>query len=469
MNKLYLTVLCFLILILTLLLPKNTFSQNCNLLTATYSATESRCAATGTVQINATGGSGTYTYQAAGPVITTFTSSSLITGLSAGRYLITVKDVVTNCVYANDSITIPGNYVAPNFTMATTDVTCINGSNGTITVTSQTFGRAPFSYKIIAPSASGVGTVSTAGIFTGLTSGNYYIQLSDSCGAIQTRNAIVQNYDWWINNYTVTKLGCDSVSITINLKDSKGNVTPDPVFNGFLYGASVIPGDTTWSTTNNFHYFVGNKHTVKLFVRDNCGNIKSVVWTDTTVPKVDAAVLITNTACYTFTTTITGQANLTLPQYCIYDAGNTLITCNTTGVFNLLPYGSYCITIRDNCYDTTITRCFTVNKPIPTVDVNVKITPYCKDFTVAVTGQINLNNAYYCLYDSNNVLMTCDSTGIFTGLPFGRYCIKVANNTACYDTVIVRCFNVTRPVPYVGPNVTISNLTCTTQMIRFQL
>ena len=121
------------------------------------------------VQINASGGSGNYQYKVSGPVSTPYTSSSLISGLSPGRYLVTVKDIVTNCEYAKDSITIDGDYVAPSFTMVATDVTCINGTDGTITITSQQYGRAPFSYKIIAPSASGVGTVSVTGFFTGLT------------------------------------------------------------------------------------------------------------------------------------------------------------------------------------------------------------------------------------------------------------------------------------------------------------
>jgi hypothetical protein len=86
MEKLYLTVFCFFILTVTSLLPKNSFAQNCNLLTATYTTTESRCAATGTVQINASGGSGTYQYKATGPVVPLILRA-LITGLSAGRYL----------------------------------------------------------------------------------------------------------------------------------------------------------------------------------------------------------------------------------------------------------------------------------------------------------------------------------------------------------------------------------------------
>ena len=462
MKKIYLLTYLFFVITVLSVLPEIAFPQSCNTLTATYIISESRCEATGTIQINATGGSGNYQYKATGPVNTNYTSSSLITGLMPGRYLVTIKDVVTNCIYDNDSVSVPGNYLAPTFTMASTDVTCINGNNGTITVTSQNFGRAPFFYTIIAPSASGVGTVSIPGIFTGLISGSYLIQLRDSCGAIQTRSAVIQNYDWWINTYAVTKVGCDSISVTINLKDIKGNVTPGNVFNGFSYGASTTPGDTTWFTTSTFRYYKGNKHVVKLFVKDICGNIKSVVWTDTSIPRVDASVSITNKACSTFTATITGQVNLTAPSYCIYNSSNVLLSCNTTGVFTLLPYGNYCIKITDNCYDTTITRCFTVNRPIPAVDPKVKINANCKDFTVTITGQINLNHPNYCLYDANNVLMYCNTTGIFTDLPFGTYCIKIFNDSACYDTTITRCFTVNRPIPAIGPGVIITNLSCST-------
>jgi len=463
MKKLYLTVSCFLLLLVPQLFPQDSFAQNCNQVTATYTTTESRCAATGMVQINVTGGSGTYQYKASGPVVTNFTSSSLITGLSAGRYQIIITDVVTNCVYSNDSITIDGNYSAPNFSMITTDVTCYNGNDGTITVSGLTNGRAPFSYKIIAPSASNVGWTNTTGIFTGLISGNYLIQLRDSCGAIQTRNAIVQNYNWWVNTYTVNRIDCDNIAVIINLKDSKGNTSPHAIFNGFQYGISITPGDTTWFTTNTFNFFIGKKHTATLFVKDNCGNLKSMLWTDTAIPKVAATVAISNRACSTFTATITGQTNLTSPKYCIYDSAKNVIACNTTGIFNLLPYGSYCIDVRDDCYDTTITRCFTVTRPVPTAGASVNITPGCKTYTATVTGQLNLNHPYYCIYDGGGTLMYCDSSGVFPDLQYGNdYCIKIINEPGCFDTTISRCFNIKRPIPSVGLNVTITNLACST-------
>ena len=438
------------------------YSQGCSSLTASYISYESRCTSTGSIQINATGGSGNYHYKVTGPVNTVYTASSLITGLSAGNYLVTIRDNVTNCIYTNDTVAVSGDYYTPSFTLAATGVSCINGNDGTITLTGQTFGRAPFSYKIVAPSASQVGTVSPTGNFTGLISGNYTIQLTDSCGAIQARIITVDNYDWFIDPYTATKIGCDSISVTIILNDTKSNVTPNPIFNGFGYGASVVAGDTTWYPTYTFHYFVGNKHTVKLFAKDICGNIKMVVWRDTAIPNVNASVSVSNKACSTFTAAITNQVNLTSPDYCIYDSSNVLISCNTTGIFNALRYGSYCIKITDNCYDTIITRCFTGTRPIPAVALNVTINASCSSFTATVSGQINLNNPGYCLFNAANVLMYCNTTGVFPGVAFGAWCIKIINDPACYDTTIVRCFTVNPPVPYINPYVLISNLSCST-------
>jgi hypothetical protein len=462
MKKFYPFGVAFFMVLAAMFLPKIIFAQDCGTLTATYSVSESRCASTGTIQINATGGSGNYNYKANGPITINYTTNSLLTGMPPGRYLITVKDINTNCIYNQDSVTVTGNYLAPNFTMTATGVTCIDGNNGTISVSGQTNGRAPFSYKIIAPSASAVGTISTAGNFTGLLSGSYLVQMSDSCGAIQTRSIIIDNYSWIINTNSVTKIGCDTIAVTFNLTDNRGNATPSSVFNGFLYGASVTTGDTTWFTTNTFKYYKAKKRSVKLFVKDPCGNIKSAVWTDTAIPSVISTVSISNKVCSTFTATITGKVNLTGASYCIYDNSNILLACNATGVFNTLPYGSYCIKITESCYDTIINRCFTVTRPVPAVDASVQITRFCNTFTATVTGQTNLNSPNFCLYNAANVLLTCNATGIFINLSYGAYCIKVTNSPACYDTLITRCFTVIKPRPSINSIVAISNLTCAT-------
>ncbi|MFN8252158.1 MAG: hypothetical protein U0V75_09770 [Ferruginibacter sp.] len=449
-------------------LPFSIAAQNCSGVTATYVITESRCASTGIVQINASGGSGNYLYRVVGPVTTNFSTSNNITGLPAGRYLAVVKDLTGNCIYQQDSVTVPGNYLAASFLMRKTDVTCINGSDGTITAYNLLNGRAPFMYTIVTPSASNIGMQNSTGAFTGLLYGNYTIRLTDSCGGIQTRSMTIDNYDWWIDSGRVTR-NCDSALAYIKLKDSRGVTTPNTVFNLFTYAVVRAPGDTVWSNSGTFSFYIGNKRSVTLLAKDKCGNIKKLVWTDNNKPAVNATVSISNLACSTFTATVTGMVNLTRPQICIYNAAGILMYCDSTGQFRRLAYGSYCIRITDACYDTTITRCFTVNRPVPSVAANVTITnKSCNDFTASVTATTNLNNPTFCIYDKNNVLMYCNTTGIFNNLPYGRYCIRITNDPACYDTTITRCFTVLQPVPTANNNVNITNMACSTFTVTLQ-
>jgi hypothetical protein len=169
---------------------------------------------------------------------------------------------------------------------------------------------------------------------------------------------------------------------------------------------------------------------------------------------VAAAVTISNKACTTFTASVTGQTNLSAPQYCLYtNPAHTLVTCNSSGIFNNVPYGNYCIDIINDstCYDTTITRCFAVNRPVPSVGASVSISnKTCTTFTASITGQTNINSASYCIYNSANALLTCNTTGVFTNLVYGTYCIKIVNDSTCYDTLITRCFTQAVPVANIS-------------------
>jgi len=137
-------------------------------------------------------------------------------------------------------------------------------------------------------------------------------------------------------------------------------------------------------------------------------------------------------------------------QFCLYDSTNTLISCNSIGSFDNIPYGNYCIMAHDSCTDTTITRCFNVIPPPISIGTNVLISnKTCRDFTASITNQIGLTNPLFCLYDSNNVLIICNSTGIFDNLPYGNYCINTKDG--CRDTSIVKCFTARRPIPFIPP------------------
>ncbi|MFL5772818.1 MAG: T9SS type A sorting domain-containing protein [Flavisolibacter sp.] len=446
-----------------LLLFMQSSGQDCSTLNLTYSVTESRCVSTGSINVQVTGGSGNYNYKAIGPITTPTTSSNIITGLPPGTYSILVKDAITGCTKQVNSIIIPGTYSDPRFQLTKTDATC-SGNDGTISLMNQVFGRSPFSYTIISPSPSGIGRTSTSGTFTGLTPGEYSIQLRDSCGGIQVRRITIENYDWWFDKVTVTKFSCDSATVSIRLEDYKGNKnTSGSAFLGFTYGVVRNPGDTIWKTASTFNIFLGTKRFVTIVVKDNCGNIHSTLWTLSSSLKPSLSdVTLSSLTCSTFNASISGQ-NLTNPLYCLYNSSNVLMGCNPTGIFTGIGYGSYCIIVSDACYDTTITRCFTATRPVPAVDATVAITNMnCNTFTATITGQQNLTSPGFCLLNAIGIQISCNNTGVFTGVPYGSYCIQITD--ICTRSVLSRCFNVTKPLP-VLTGYSLSNSTCSTNTV----
>ncbi len=437
------------------------WSQDCSTLAVSSVPYESRCMSTGYITVTASGGSGSYNYKVDGPVNTPYTSSNTITGLSAGNYTVTVKDIVTGCVRDQFNVIVTGSYTDPRFSLLKTDETCLNASNGTVTVTGLTGGRAPFVYTIIAPSPMGVGTSNATGVFTGLIGGEYAIQLRDSCGGIQTRRVTVNAYDWWIDAFTGNRNNCSNADFSFTLRDNRGNTNlSGSTFSAFQYGVVRSAGDTAWFANRNFTFDIGTRRSLTMVVKDGCGNVKTTAWAVNPKPGVAGSVTTSQQSCNSFSASVTGQSGLTNPQYSLFTSGGTLVATNTTGSFSGFAKGSYYIDVRDVCYDTTIRRNFTVNQPLPFLSPTISITRTgCKTFNAAATGMTNFTSPTYRLYDASNTLIATQATGTFNNLANGAYCMQIQDG--CYDTTIQRCFTVADLVPSVNANVTITGASCT--------
>lgn len=430
------------------LLPLVSFGQ-CGSLSAGATPYESRCTATGSIKVNTTGGSGNYKYKATGPVNTNFTSTDSITGLPAGNYTVTVTDINTNCSITIPNMIVPGTYQDPRFTLNKVDVSCDNGNNGSISLATQNFGRAPFTYSIIAPSPMGIGTTNTTGSFTNLSSGLYTIRLTDSCGGIQTRLININNYTWKIDSVRFQKISCDSATGYIRVSDNRGNISTITGLPGFTYGIVRTAGDTIWSNNPSFTFYLGGQNNFEAIVKDPCNKIKKFPVTVSFKPTVNASVNTYGFTCRQFSASVSGVTNFFYPRFCLTDSNGAIVACNTTGVFTNLNYGRYCIAAHDSCTDSTITRCFTVLPPPAGVNSAVLISnKICSGFTASITGQTGLSIPVYCLYDSLNNVVACNSTGIFNSLDYGSYCISITD--ACRDTSMQRCFTVRKPLPVIN-------------------
>lgn len=435
------------------------WAQDCNLLKATFQTFESRCAATGSIKVSASGGSGNYKYKTFGPVNSNFTTTDSITGLSAGTYTVVINDIVSNCTLTKTGIVVEGSYEDPRFTLISVDVSCDNGNNGSISTSGLQKGRQPFTYSIVAPSPMGVGTTSDDGNFPNLIAGDYNIRLTDSCGGIQTRTVTINNYTWKIDSYPFTKFSCDSANGSLKVIDSKGRISTIDGIPGFTYGVVTQPGDTTWSANATFRIGVNGVSQVDVFAKDACGKIKKVSVPLLLIPSLDANIAITNKICSSFTASVSGVTNFSNPNFCLYDKNDVLISCNSSGVFTNLSYGNYCVKAHDACSDTTITRCFNAQPPSISIANDVIISnKNCNTFDVAITGQTGLTNPAYVLLLNGTVYKGVNSTGVFTALPYGDYCIVTSDG--CRDTTITRCFSARRPTPVVDPVIIPSYVNC---------
>ncbi|MES2431899.1 MAG: gliding motility-associated C-terminal domain-containing protein [Bacteroidota bacterium] len=454
---------------LLLLVPRSASAQ-CGSLSAVVTTKESRCAATGEITINASGGVAPPTYQysiSAGPVTASFSLVNTFSGLPPGNYTVVIKDLRANCTITRSNIIVSGNYISPGILYNSTPPSCMNGSDGTIFVTNQTGGRQPFSYQLISPSPFNVGATSVDGSFTGLKAGLYYIQLTDSCGGIQTRTQAVTDYTWSIQPMSTVTTTCENdITATIFLTDINGINSPNTIYNGFQYGVSSSAGDTTWFSTSTFTYNIGSSASVDIVVKDVCGNVRSFQWIKPR-PTV-TSIGISDKTCTTFTATVSGQQNMNpdSTQYCLYDQTNTVVVspCQLSPVFTNLPLGAYTMRIKESCYDTTINYNFSASIPIPSASDNLEFAYICEDYTATVQGQIDTSNSSYCLYRNGNpIAEACNTTGKFTHLMYDTsYCIELHSVSACIDTIITRCFVKSRPTISINSAVSISNTTCTT-------
>jgi hypothetical protein len=225
---------------------------------------------------------------------------------------------------------------------------------------------------------------------------NLELLVKDKCGNIQTRTwslpaalrpsiAGISFTDQTCTNFTATVNGQQNLT-TPNycLYDSVNNLVAcnaTGVFTGLSYGSYCIKTrDACYDTTIN-----------------NCFRAT------TPQPGVDDNVSINHQDCSLFTAGITGQQNLPDPNYCLYDVDNKLLSCNNSGIFPNLTYGSYCIRITNSCTDTIISRCFTAIHPTAELTAYHIAANTCSSFDVSVSGN-NLLQPLYCLYDSTGTI-----------------------------------------------------------------
>ncbi|NJN77569.1 MAG: hypothetical protein HC803_03960, partial [Saprospiraceae bacterium] len=137
--------------------------------------------ADGTITITSTGGQGATRYSIDGGA--NWQNSNSFTGLNGGTYQIRARNANGSCLVSYPNVTLINKIQPVIASVASTDVTNCNVTDGTITITASS-AQGAVQYSI-----NGGTTWAQAGTFTGLTAGTYQIRVRNIDGSCVTTSA----------------------------------------------------------------------------------------------------------------------------------------------------------------------------------------------------------------------------------------------------------------------------------------
>lgn len=199
----------------------------------------------GAINITATGGQTSLEFSIDSGV--TYQGSNTFAGLTAGTYYVFVRDAF-GCIVPYGSATVVSEPTALTIALDSTDASCANVNDGTITVTAGG-GTPPYSYSLNGgPSQPG-------NVFNNVYAGNYTVTLLDdnNCsvsGSISVNNSYIISVD----TISTTDISCAGIADGSITAIVNGGIPPysysingvtfqsSPTFNGLAGGTYIVIG-----------------------------------------------------------------------------------------------------------------------------------------------------------------------------------------------------------------------------------
>jgi hypothetical protein len=381
---------------------------------------------TGSATVNVTGGTGGYTYiwSPSGQ------TSATATNLTAGTYVVTVKDA-KNCE-ATQSFTI----TEPDVLVATagvqTNVNCNGGNTGLATV-NVTGGTGTYTY-IWSPSGQ------TSATATNLTAGTYVVTVKDAKNCETTQSFTITEPDALVATAgpqtNVFCNGGNTGSATVNVTGGTGTYT-------YIWSPS---GQTSTTATN---LSVGT-HTVTVKDAKNCETTQSFTITEPDA-LIAAAGVQTNVNCNgdaTGSATVNVTGGTGTYTYIWSPSGQTSATATNLSV------GTHTVIVKDatNCETT---QNFTITEPdalVATAGVQTNVNCHggnTGSATVNVTGG---TGTYTYIWSPSG-----QTSATATNLIAGTYVVTVKDAKNCETT---QNFTITEPDALIATAGVQTNVFC---------
>lgn len=236
----------------------------------TQTATLCAGSADGSLSVNATGGTGSYSFSWTPGGATGATAN----GLSAGSYIVIITDANGCTASASGNVTSPA---AVSATATSTATSCHGGADGGASANASG-GTPGYTYSWFPSGTSGSAT-------NGLSAGAYTVTVTDANGCIASASTIVTEPAAINLTTSSTPSGCGTSdgSATVNVNGGSGPYT-------YLWSS----GGSTGSTANNLP---AGSYTVTVTDANGCSNSTSVVVSTLGGPTVTLATL-TDVTCH---------------------------------------------------------------------------------------------------------------------------------------------------------------------------
>ena len=392
--------------------------------------------ATGSVTVNATGGTGIYTFKIGSG---SYQASGTFSGLTAGSYTITVKDA-NNCT-ATQAVTITGPSSGLSASISSqTNVACYGNSTGAVTVAG-TGGTSSYQYKLDA------GSYQVSGTFTGLAAGSYTVTIKDANNCTTTQAVTITQPSAALSSTisSQTNISC--------FGGTEGSVTVVGLNGTSPYQYKI--GSGSYQLSGTFSTLSAGSYTVTVKDANNCTTTQAVTITGPSSGLSASISSQTNVACYgnsTGAVTIVGSGGTTSYQYKL-DAGSY----QGSGTFTGLSAGSYTVTVRDanNC---TTTQAVTITGPSSGLSTSISSQTNVACYgnstgAVTVVGSGGTASYQYKL-DAGSYQVS----GTFTGLTAGSYIVTVKDANNCTTTQAV---TITQPSAALSSTISSqTNISC---------
>jgi hypothetical protein len=228
-------------------------------------ATPPSCfASDGVINLTITGGTAPYYYSAnTGAVEVSYSKTFTITGLSSGSYTFLVTDAGLCQMTAGTQIVSPNGISSVSVTSNNSTCSSINGSIGVSVIG----GVTPYTYTLV--SSAGTSSISSsfsAQIFSGLSTGDYSVAVSDNSGCYYMQDVTIIAENKYTISTQVTGTTCGQSNGSVTIFTTTGSTLPlDYSIDNGVY--DII--DTTL-TSVTFNNLTAGNHVVTVSDANDC-------------------------------------------------------------------------------------------------------------------------------------------------------------------------------------------------------